>query len=120
MDLLERIQEVCKEKGITVAELERESGIAQRTIYKWNQQSPSAERLQKVADYLDVSVDYLLGREGVNEDRELQSENYDSVMEQLEMLHKNPKLRVLLSSGSKLDSKGIEAVINIIDQMNKE
>ena len=110
MDLLERIQFLCDQRGISVAELERQAGIAQRTIYKWGRQSPSAERLQMVADYLGVSVDYLLGRERDDSD----------LIGQLEMLHKNPKLRVLLSSGSKLDSKGIEAVINIIDQMNKE
>lgn len=110
MDLLERIQALCDERGITVAELEREAGVAQRTIYKWGKQSPSAERLQLVADYLEVSVDYLLGRE---------RHEYD-LIGQLEMLHKDPKLRVLLSSGSKLDSKGIDAVLNIIEQMNKE
>lgn len=111
MDLYERIQELCAARGITVAELERSAGIAQRTIYKWGKQSPSAERIQMVADYLEVSVDHLLGREA-NTDNDL--------IAQLEMLHKNPQLRVLLSSGAKLDRKGIEAVINIIEQMNKE
>lgn len=110
MDLYERIQELCAARGITVAELERGAGIAQRTIYKWGKQSPSAERLQQVADYLGITVDYLLGRE----DRDV------DIINQLEMLHKNPKLRVLLSSGAKLDGKGIDAVLAIIDQMNKE
>ena len=60
--LLDRVKELSKEKRITIAELERKLDFAQGSISKWNKQSPSSERLQKVADYFDVSADYLLGR----------------------------------------------------------
>ncbi len=118
MSVVERISELCKKRGVSLNVLEKETGLGKSTIYRWDESSPAAEKLQKVADYFGVSTDYLLGRE--IEENDTQNSDYGSVMEQLEMLHKNPKLRVLLSSGSKLDSKGIEAVINIIDQMNKE
>lgn len=110
MSLVTRIKELCKDRSLSLQSLESETGLGTNTIYKWDKAYPSADKLQSVADFFDVSVDYLLGRERGDGD----------MTDQLEMLHKNPKLRVLLSSGSKLDSKGIEAVINIIDQMNKE
>ena len=47
---------------ISVAELERTLGFGNGSISKWNKQSPSVDKLNKVADYFDVSVDYLLGR----------------------------------------------------------
>ena len=49
-------------KKISVAELERTLGFGNGSISKWNKQSPSVDKLNKVADYFDVSVDYLLGR----------------------------------------------------------
>lgn len=47
---------------MTIAELERRLDFGQGSIRKWDRQSPSSERLQLVADFFDVSTDYLLGR----------------------------------------------------------
>lgn len=60
--LLDRVKLLANEKKMTVAELERKLNFAQGSISKWSKQSPSSERLQKVADFFDVSADYLLGR----------------------------------------------------------
>lgn len=60
--LLERIKELCKKRGITVSELENRVGFGKNSIYKWKTQSPKTETLQKVAEYFEVSTDYLLGR----------------------------------------------------------
>ncbi|OTO24946.1 hypothetical protein A5877_000453 [Enterococcus sp. 3C7_DIV0644] len=60
--LLERIKKLCKKRGITVSELENRVGFGKNSIYKWKTQSPKADTLQKVADYFNVSTDYLLGR----------------------------------------------------------
>lgn len=60
--LLEKIKELCKKRGITVSELENRVGFGKNSIYKWKTQSPKIETLQKVAEYFEVSTDYLLGR----------------------------------------------------------
>lgn len=61
--IFKKISELCKEKGISVAKLERETGISNGTISRWGSSSPTVEKLEKVADYFGVSVDSLLGRE---------------------------------------------------------
>lgn len=53
---------LCKEKKITVAELERRSGISNGQIRKWDKTTPGSDKLLAIADYFDVSTDYLLGR----------------------------------------------------------
>lgn len=63
MDLLERIKLLSEKRSITISHLEDELGIPNNTIYQWKKRIPNVERLQKVADYFDVSVDYLLDRE---------------------------------------------------------
>lgn len=62
MSLVERIKSLADSKKMTLAELERILGLANSSIRKWDASSPSSERLQKVADYFQVSTDYLLGR----------------------------------------------------------
>lgn len=62
MDIKGRVSELAAAQGLTIAELERRVGIANGTIGKWVRQKPSIDTLQKVADFFDVSTDYLLGR----------------------------------------------------------
>lgn len=78
MTLRDRIRELANKKGMSLPVLEAELGFGNGTIVRWDKSSPTAEKLQKVADYFHVSVDYLLGREGtaqvsVNDDPD---ENY--------------------------------------------
>ena len=60
----EIIKARSKERGISVAAMLLECGIYKSLIYDLEKRdrTPSAEVLEKIADYLDCSVDYLLGR----------------------------------------------------------
>ena len=58
--LLDRIKELCVERGITKTELERRCGFSQNSINKWNKSSPQADSVKKVAIELITSTDYLL------------------------------------------------------------
>lgn len=62
MSVLYKIKDLANEKGVSLSELERSIGISNGSISKWEKSSPKADTLQKVADYFNVSVDYLLGR----------------------------------------------------------
>ncbi|MBS7578327.1 MULTISPECIES: helix-turn-helix transcriptional regulator [unclassified Enterococcus] len=46
----------------SIAELERKLDISNGTINKWDKSQPTLIPLNKVADYFNVSVDYLLNR----------------------------------------------------------
>lgn len=58
--LFAKIQTLCAEKGTNISELERELGFANATIRNWDKSDPRSSNLKKVADYLGVTVDYLL------------------------------------------------------------
>ena len=59
-----RIKVKCKEKGVAVTAALIESTGRKGLIYDLEKRgwTPSVEVFEKIADYLDVSVDYLLGR----------------------------------------------------------
>lgn len=62
MEILDRIKKLCSSKNISVGDLEKELEFSNGSIYKWNKTTPGADKVEKVADYFNVSVDYLLGR----------------------------------------------------------
>jgi transcriptional regulator with XRE-family HTH domain len=61
MSLFDRIKETAQHQGMTLLQVTEKSDLGEKTIYKWKTQNPKTETLQKVADVLGVSVDYLLG-----------------------------------------------------------
>ncbi|WP_438837940.1 helix-turn-helix domain-containing protein [Streptococcus pluranimalium] len=58
----ERIKELCKKHGISLNSLEEKLGYSRNTIYSLKKQKPNAERIAEIANYFNVSTDYLLGR----------------------------------------------------------
>ena len=57
-----RIKELAKNKGYSLTKLNDLAGLGKNSIYHWRTKTPSTASLQKVADVLGVSVDYLLGK----------------------------------------------------------
>ena len=60
--IFENIKNICESKKISIATLEKESGLGNGTIGKWQFSSPNVTSLAKVADALDVTVSQLMKR----------------------------------------------------------
>lgn len=60
MGLYEQIRDIAKSKGYSVNRLEQELGFARSSINKFNKNKPSVEKLQQIADFLNVSLDLLM------------------------------------------------------------
>ena len=58
----EKIKELADKKGISINRLEEQLGFSRNTIYNMKTKKPNAERVAAIADYFNVSTDYLLGR----------------------------------------------------------
>lgn len=55
------IKELCANQKTSIKALERELGLGNGTIRRWDDSSPSYEKLQKVADYFGITVAELTG-----------------------------------------------------------
>lgn len=58
--IYDTIKELCKEKGISIASVEKKANLSNGTISKWNKSSPTIDKLQAVAAVLKVKIDKLL------------------------------------------------------------
>jgi len=58
--IYERIKAEADRQGLTIAELEKRARLGNGVIGGWRTASPSARKLEAVADQLGVTVDYLL------------------------------------------------------------
>lgn len=63
MEVYERIKALAKEQHITMRDLVNELGLAEDTVYAWKRDKiPTLPAITKIADYFNVSIDYLVGR----------------------------------------------------------
>lgn len=65
MNTVERIKSICKERKIAISTLEKECGFANGYIGQLRKGTIPDDRLRKISNYLDLSVDYLMtGEDG--------------------------------------------------------
>ena len=67
MSIVDRLQAIVKERGTTFKQLERNVGLGNGTIRRWEEQSPRLDKLTKVADYLQISLEFLVYGRSVSE-----------------------------------------------------
>lgn len=99
MDILDRIKKLCKLKGITLSRMEKDIGLSQGAAYKWKNSSPSLEVLEKLSNFFNVSVDYIMSG---NEKEKPEIPNFE------------PEHLELIELYSKLKEEQKSAVINLL------
>ncbi|MBM7631136.1 helix-turn-helix domain-containing protein [Geomicrobium sediminis] len=86
MSLVNRIKKLCDEQKITIAELERKTGISNGQVRKWDTSSPSISKIELVSEFFDVSVDYLLGKTDKKRYYELTDKDEANIEKDLEKM----------------------------------
>ena len=98
MSLLTRIRGLAETQSLSIAKLEEQTHLGNGTIRRWDSSPPSCDKLLRVANTLNVTVDYLL----TGNDSNIHNSNLtDSEIK-------------LLAEFRKLDFRGCTAVMNTI------
>ena len=61
-----RINELANKQGKSLQKVSEDLGFGVNYLYRLKNQQPTADKLIKLADYFNVRVDYLLGRDKEN------------------------------------------------------
>lgn len=118
MTMFERIEELRKSRGISQGALEKELGFSNGSISKWKKSDPTPDRLKKLADYFDVSVEYLMTGEEPNTD--LPYYINEDAREMAQFMFENPEYKVLFDASRKISKDDIETVKAIMDKFKEQ
>ena len=106
----EKVRELAKKQGLSLNQVEEKLGYSKNTLYSLKRQKVSSERLQEIADYFNVSTDYLLGRtDNPNIAKDDTIAGYTS--DDLRKMAENAKT----FDGKPLTEEDIDAIQNIIE-----
>lgn len=119
------IEDLCKEKGITVTEMCRELKINRSSLSELKQgraKSLSNDKVIKIAKYFGVTAEYISGEqdniliEAHNEPIYLDDETRDIIDE----LRTRPEMKILFSVSKNVTKEDIEATVEILKRMQKD
>ncbi|WP_334116028.1 helix-turn-helix domain-containing protein [Streptococcus parasuis] len=110
MGILDKIKALANEQALTLAELERKLDFSNGSLRKWDTSTPSSDKIEKVADYFNVSTDYLLGRT----DNPRIASDVVTAADGREVDLSNLRERVVMFDGKPLSDDDVEKIAQII------
>lgn len=112
MTLNERIVDLCVKNNISQSRLERDLNISKGSVTKWKTQEPRHSTLEKVADYFNVSVEYLM----TGEEKEGGEKYYlnDETAKIAQKIFENKELRLLFDAAEDAPAEDLQTVHSML------
>lgn len=114
------LKKLRESKGLMQKDVAKDLGIspAAYSLYEKGQREPKFDFLEKIANYFDVSIDYLMTGEEKGS-----TENYylnDDAREMAQFMFDNPEYKVLFDASRKVSKDDIEMVKAIMDKFRAD
>ena len=106
----DRIKELADKQKISLNILEEKLGYSTNYLYSLKKGNPKSDRLQEIADYFNVSTDYLLGRT----DNPAISSDLVTTADGRTVDLSNLSERVVLFDGKPLSDEDVDKIAQII------
>lgn len=103
------------ERGITAYRVAKDTGITTATLTSWKQgkYTPKPEKLQKIADYFNVSLKYLMtGIEGTDKEPQLKPRDEKDIKEILASTEQLLKQDGLMFDGQPASPEAIDSILS--------
>lgn len=112
----ERLRELRQNKGLSQSQLADALNISKSAIsmYELGKREPDLETLEGIADFFNVDINYLLGKEDGSM-YYLDPEAAEIAQE----VQSRPELKILFDASRKVSADDLELVINMIDRLKK-
>lgn len=126
------LKKLRNEKNITQKDLAKYLGVSDRSVgyYETGQRTPPPDIIEKIADYFNVSVDYLLGRTNIRtpykkttENKIIKDDENELTPEELEILEtikSDPDLSILFHDLKSAPKKKIKQLLKTWEFVNKQ
>lgn len=114
--MYEVFEELMKARGLRPADVSIATGIGQNTLSDWKngKSVPKADKLQKIANFFGVTIDYLMtGEEPTTYNLD------DDTVELLQQLRDNKEFYAYMSAGRKMTPEQLKTIVQFYNQMKE-
>lgn len=113
--MYEVFEKLLNEKGVTAYRVSQETKVGRSTFTDWKKgrSEPKGEKLQKIADYFGVSVDYLMTG------KEPELANYPEQAEMLVKIRNDKELMLAIERYYALSDRQKAHVLDLIDLLSE-
>lgn len=110
------VQKLLEENNLSLFKLSKLVGVPYTTLVDWKNRkyTPKIDKIKKIADYFDVTVDYLMTGE--------EKENYYINPETAKIaqeIFENPNLKILFNASKNLQPEDLKAVITMVKALQR-
>ena len=117
--MYEIFEKLLKEKGLKAADVTRATGIKSPVFSEWKKgkSRPNTEKLIKIADFLGVTVEYLMTGEEKEGDRYYLN---DDTAAMAQKLFENKELRVLFDAAQDADPEDLKTTYDMLMALKRK
>lgn len=110
----DRIEELMAAKGVKTADMHKATGIPYSSFTDWKKANrvPKLEKLQQIADYLGVTVDYL--RTGDVQTLVPSSEYSEDVQKMLTTISGRPDIKQFIEAAADAAPEDVLAALDVL------
>lgn len=117
MTFNERLKELRERRGLSQVALADKLGVSKSAVsmYERGERNPDFETLEIIADFFNVDMNYLLGKDD--------GSTYYLDPEAAEMakeIFEDPNLRILFDASRKVSKEDLQLVVDMVKRLKKE
>ena len=105
MSFYERLQSLAKEKNKSFNQIEADLKLSKNTLYNYKKSKPTQERLLELANYFNVSTDYLLGNSELKSSSSIKSPRLEELITQIDHLDEDIKEEIIIKMKKLLEEE---------------
>lgn len=111
---------LLEQRNVKAADVAKATGIHPSTFSDWKKgkSAPKADKLQRIADYFGVTLEYLMNGPSASADAETYYLN-DDARDFAQFLFENPEYKVLFDASRKIRKEDIQFVKDFLDRVSK-
>ena len=118
--MYEIFENLCNKNNVTPYRVCKETGLTTATISNWKagRNTPKQDKLQKIADYFGVTLEYLM----TGEEKEGEEKYYinEETAEMAQTLFENRALRVLFDAAKDATPEDLKTTYNMLMALKKK
>ena len=118
--MYEIFSELLQTHGVTPYKVSKETGVSQSTLSDWKRgiSTPKQDKLQKIADYFNVSLEYLM----TGEEKEGGERYYlnDETAQMAQKLFQNKELMVLFDAAQDASPEDLKTTYDMLMALKKK